>query len=199
MKASLQIILLFSYVLFIPVLANADIVGGHDRQRLSLQFQNLLQLHFRAFPVQVDRSIFPLTLAVVDANPLFDVLVEEGGLTRHYRVGNVNAQRLQLTRVADYKINPLGDHSVFLLGQVQPIRIVSMDLLSSEDGQETYQLTFLWRLQEAAPWIWAPALNRNQSIQQLREAVQLEQTAQAIIGWQTNGWQLESVDVLKLL
>lgn len=194
-----KIFLLLMYMFFISPFGNAELMGGHDRQRLLLIFQNALHEHFQKTPIAINAQIFPVRVVESsfynDSYHIFNVLTEEGALTRKSRMENTSEKGVEMSRVIYFE-NPDGiAHPAFTLGVVDVQNITGLED-KSENSVVSFRVEFVWQLDQPAEWIWAPDLNSDSRIQTLKLATGLQQTAHATLSFKHHNWLVQSVSDL---
>ena len=191
----IQISLLFIYAVLIPNLANADVVGGHDRQRLSLLFLGSLSSYVRTNPITLNAKQFPARLINQEQNKakiaLFDVLVDERLLEKTVLSANIGKEQLLISQVITYQ-RPQGlEYVSITVGRIVVQQITQLNKLPDDELEQTqYGVVFLWRFEDPAPWVWAPALETNQDLNRFKRAMTQSQEASAIFVWKNNQWHL---------
>jgi hypothetical protein len=190
--------LLLIYMLLIPILGNAELVGGHDRQRLLLIFTQTLTDYLQRHPITINASQFPVSVTNIPENAeklaLFDTLTEEGWLQKTSTVADVGNKNILFTRVFTYELNRSRQDQPIIVGYVQLEQVKYLELLTPNDSGDTrYRVGFTWLFHQPSPWIWAPALNTNSELTFIKLALKTPQTADMHLVWDADQkrWSLQ--------
>ncbi len=190
-----KIDLLFILVFFIPIVGNAELVGGHERQRLSLIFLEQLNSYVNSHPVTINLEQFPVTLNDVPesqtAIALFEVLVEEGLLVKSMSASEIGQNNLLFTQTLSYERSANSEVKDFIVGQISVEQITRLTwLVDKTEPETTYEVHFTWRFKQPAPWVWAPVLSSNEGLNFLKTAMSTSKASSAQFIWQNDRWQL---------
>lgn len=194
-----KIVLLLTYLFLCLSPANAEVVGGHDRQRLSQLFFASLQEFALSSPIRINQAAFPETLAESDTERLmlYGVLVEEGLLKVRVFSGSLASEPEKVQRLAEFSLTKRAEEAGLLLGRVIPRQILTISPIETDPlDPQRYQVTFEWLFSEPEPWLWAPALDSNNDIQTFLRATQQVQIGTALFEAKRFDWQLLSVEIL---
>jgi hypothetical protein len=196
LKFFFKIVLLSILIVLIASIANAALIGGHDRQRLSLLFLSDLQRHFSQTPVAINPDIFPLDQQEsAQSETLFNVLVEEGVLLRSRSAENVSNESVVMRRMFHYRVNPDASHGAFVLGYVEVQAITFFKAIPGHQPEQ-YKVSFQWHFVHPAEWLWAPAFADNSRIQVLLDSINHPHIADAVFVWQDGHWQVSHISSL---
>lgn len=191
---------LFSAVFLFSNAGNADVVGGHDRQRLAMLFFAELENYFISNPVTIKKSNFPVTVADISVQKprihLYDVLSEEGWLFRQTTVTAIDEDNAVATRAFKYELTEKAQADDIVLGRLNLITIQEMNRLERSEERETgYQVSFSWLLSDPAPWIWAPILSGSQLLSEYTDAINQPKRGSAFFFWQSGKWILRDIEL----
>lgn len=194
-KNFLLLIVVFLY----STAANADVMGGYDRQRLSLLFTEKLHQYFDRHPLTVNLSALPVVLPADSdsaARKLYDILAEEGWLHREVAMSQMQDNDGLAQQVLHYRRVKNRDESVIRMGQVDLLEIDEItDTLAKSNEPPSYQVSFQWQLIQPAPWLWAPTLSTVPYISALLNATREPARGQAVFTWRQQDWQISAVDI----
>lgn len=172
---------------------NAELVGGHDRQRLQLIFHSALENYFASRPMLVQVDHLPLVLEDSEQNSaiinLYQVLAEEGYLVAEASVSQTDENGLKVTRSIRYLRSTDKPAQPIQVAQISSEKIIAVKQIQPPDLNR-YQVRFSWRSAQLAPWVWANSLNANSLITMLKEANLQAKQGQAEFEWRDGAWQL---------
>ena len=176
--------------------ASADLIGGHDRQRLGLLFLAQLDAYYRDYPLTLRLPKLPISLPSEQLDSaqwlaLLTVLSEGGWLTREQRAQKRIDKRERVI-IEQVQIFSKPGTSVGLslpLGVVRVMEIAAMEPVSQSDNRPAYALRFTWRLDESADWLWAPALDKLPDVTRLRLASRQRQLGAVTAHWHDSKWR----------
>jgi len=200
-------VLLLMLTCLFPMMGNAELIGGHDRQRLTLIYLDELSKYYQTFPIQLNIPELPIIVHQNSPNaeqmlPLMMVLVEEGWLESEQRVVNAadKDNEIRMTRAFEFQYKPGQAEKPITYGEIKVISIKKIkDIPSSaSDEAKEVEVIFEWRLFESAEWLWASALNAVADIGYLKEATEHLKTGSAIFKWQRDQWQLTKAPALRV-
>lgn len=175
---------------------NAELVSGHDRQRLALIFLHQLEVYFKNTPVQINTAQFPVEITKDSANEnrfnLYQVLAEEGWLsvTAASRPVTADGDEVSYKQVFTFSIHPDRiDQHYIPAAQIKVSQITALKLTIVDDIT-FYQVDFNWQSSELAPWFWAKSLEQLKLASILKDSLLIEQQAQAEFYWNATQWEL---------
>ncbi|MFT4675210.1 MAG: hypothetical protein ACI9RY_000181 [Reinekea sp.] len=183
---------------------SADLIGGHDRQRLTLMFLAKLDAYYQDYPLTLSLPDLPISLPSDDLDSgqwlaLLTVLSEEGLLTREQRAQKrIDSQERVL--IGQVQIFTQPDASVNLslpLGVVRVMEVEVMEPVLQADNSPAYALRFAWQLDEPAHWLWSPALNDLPDIIRLRLASGRRQSGTVTAHWEDMNWRFDTPPQLR--
>ncbi|WP_132701320.1 hypothetical protein [Reinekea marinisedimentorum] len=196
-------------VIFLCALsANAEMIGGHERQRLVLHLTellhrhyefNLLQLYLPELPVEVvtdspdQRTLYALLTTLAEEN----IVVEQKKSAKQV----IDSGRHLIAAVSEFSAPNNSSVERVAYGRVVIDSVDSMQTLKQEGSAETrVEIQFLWHLVSPAEWLWAPRLNSIPEIRYLRESTAASMKGSAIFIWQEQKaqWLLEASPNIRL-
>jgi hypothetical protein len=193
MKIFKNFLILFIVFLYANV-GNAELIGGHDRQRLNLIFSDLINQRLKNSPISISTAQFPITLVSNLANQpiisLYNVLAEEGYLTGKNMITGINDHQASATQAIQYTLNKTDTHNRIAVCTVLFDSITTIERMHSDDDDVRYKVSFQWRAQNLAPWIWAPSLENNSDIAKVKRSETNPSHGEATMIWQVDRWIL---------
>jgi|TARA_B110000503_G_scaffold47572_1_gene77512 hypothetical protein len=183
---------------------SADIIGGHDRQRLTLFFLAKLGAYYQDYPLTLSLPTLPISLPSEQLDSaqwlaLLTVLSEEGWLIREQRAQKrIDSQeRVLIDQVQIFSPSGASASLGLPLGRVRVMDIEAMELLPQTDNRPAYTLRFGWQLDESAGWLWAPALDDLPDIRRLRLASRQRQSGTVTAQWYDMNWRFDTAPQLR--
>ncbi|MDO7636256.1 MULTISPECIES: hypothetical protein [Reinekea] len=183
---------------------SADLVGGHDRQRLTLLFLAKLDAYYQDYPLTLSLPSLPISLPSEQLDSaqwlaLLTVLSEEGWLTRKQKAQKRidNQERVLIGQVQIFSRPGASVRLALPLGMVRVIEIDTMQPLPQNNSQPAYALRFAWQLDEAVDWLWAPALDGLSDIIRLRLASRQRQSGTVTAHWHDTDWRFDTPPQLR--
>jgi hypothetical protein len=175
-------------------IGNAELIGGHDRQRLNLLFSDLITQRLSQSPISISTTQFPLTLvSKIENQPMIDlynVLVEEGYLASEKTIAEINDSQISATQAFRYTVSKTDINDRISVCSVLFDGIISIERLASEDSAVRYQVAYQWQARNLAPWLWAPKLINNADLAQIRRSETVPSQGEAILTWDVDNWAL---------
>ena len=193
MKFFKNFLILFVVFLYANI-GNAELIGGHDRQRLSMIFSNLISQRLTNSPISISTTQFPITLVSNLANQptinLYDVLAEEGYLTGKNRITGINDNEDLATQAIQYTLNKTDSNNRIAVCTVLFNAITSIERMHTDDDAVQYKVSFQWQARNLAPWIWAPSLVNHPDLVKVKRSEITPSQGEATIIWQVDRWVL---------
>jgi hypothetical protein len=179
---------------------NAELIGGHDRQRLNLIFSNLLTQSFQNSPISINTATFPVTLVNTEQNipaiRLYNVLAEEGYLNKQLTVVETSGDRDSVTQGIQFELTREVSTDRIIVCDIVLSSIKSIEQIPTEDDTVKYTVAFNWRTTNLAPWIWAPALATNKDIVKVKNSEESPSDGEATFLWQSDRWVVSELQPL---
>lgn len=165
-----------SYRILLPVViflfalsAHAQIIGGHERQRLILQLTESLQRHYEQNPLKLYLPELPVEVAAdsPEQRALYSLLLtlaEEGLLVERKKASEQALQsgRNLIAAVSEFSVPVNSTVPEVVYGTVVIDEVVSLQTLKQlSSGTARYRIEFLWHLVSPAEWLWGATVECN--------------------------------------
>jgi hypothetical protein len=194
------LLLVVTFLYALPVYA--EIIGGHERQRLTLMLVEMLRQYYQVQPLQLYLPELPVQVAVDDPDQstlyvILKTLAEEHLIVEHKK------DLETLTQSGGKLFSVIMEYSAPKNNSVIDVRygdlvvdeaISVQSIAHSHDGYTRVKIEFTWHLVSPAEWLWAPRLNSIDEIRYLKESTASKKTGHAVFVWQDDSgrWMLQS-------
>ncbi len=194
-----NVLLLVAIFIALPP-ARAELIGGHEKQRLMLLLSEMLEEYYIQYPLKLHLPTLPITINPTEEfeGKLYLILItlnEEGLVGARDIVVNdsIDGRFVSRRDKEFYKKSTISDALSF--GRIADIKVSSL-VYSQTDDQFGVTVNFSWRLYDPVAWLWANRLNSIEEISYLRYAATHAQQGVANFLFLDTRWQLlEAPDI----